>query len=141
MMHLLSLAVSKGLNLQTETPVTSISSSSGYWTADTPRGSITASKVIVATNAYTAGLFPEYTGKIVPARGICSRITVPPGAKHPKLNCSYGLRLASNGLDYLIPRNDGSFIVGGGRRWVCFLPFDANPLTAIARPYDSESWS
>lgn len=115
MMHLLSVAVSKGLNLQTNTPVTSLSYSSGQWTATTERGTITAPKVIVATNGYTAGILPEYIGKIVPARGICSRIVVPPGSKHPPLTSTYGLRLPGLGFDYLIPRNDGSIIAGGGR--------------------------
>ncbi|KAG0648261.1 Gamma-glutamylputrescine oxidoreductase [Hyphodiscus hymeniophilus] len=54
-------------------------------------------------------------GKIHPARGICSRIVVPPGSKHPPLTSSYGLRPEGVGLDYLIPRNDGSIIVGGAR--------------------------
>lgn len=117
MMHLLGIAASKGLNLQTNTPVTSLSrsTSTGDWIATTERGSITAPKVIVATNAYTSGLLPEYAGKIVPARGICSRIVVLPGSKHPPLTCTYGLRLPGLGFDYLIPRNDGSIIVGGGR--------------------------
>jgi glycine/D-amino acid oxidase-like deaminating enzyme len=115
MMHFLSVAVSKGLNLQTNTLVTTLSSTAGQWTATTERGTITARKVIVATNGYTSGILPEYTKKILPARGICSRIVVPPGSKHPPLTSTYGLRLPGNGFDYLIPRNDSSIIVGGGR--------------------------
>ena len=116
-MHLLSVAVSKGLNLQTNTPILSLSQSTtaGAWTATTDRGTITTPKVIVTTNGYTAGLLPEYAGKIVPARGICSHIIVPPGSKHPLLTCTHGLRLPGLGYDYLIPRNDGSIIVGGGQ--------------------------
>jgi glycine/D-amino acid oxidase-like deaminating enzyme len=120
LMHLLARAVSGGLNLQTHTPILSISSSPSTsgpqkWTALTPRGPISASKVIFATNGYTAGLLPEYAGKIIPSKGICCRITTPPSSTHPPLTHTYGLRLRNGSSDYLIPRHDGSIIVGGAR--------------------------
>ena len=118
MMALLSQAVSAGLNLQTHTPVTSISrstSSTGKWTVTTSRGTATANKVIFANNGYVAGLLPEYTKKIVPSRGICCRIVTPPGSKAPTLKYSYGLRFPNGSGDYLHQRPDGSIIVGGGR--------------------------
>ena len=63
------------LNVQTNTPVISVSpSGNGGWTATTGRGSIEASKVVFATNAYTSALLPEFTGKIVPVRGQCSAV-------------------------------------------------------------------
>jgi glycine/D-amino acid oxidase-like deaminating enzyme len=118
MLHLLQRAVSNGLNLQTNTPVTSISPSAsglGRWTATTSRGPITATKVIFATNAYTVGLLPEYATKIVPSKGICCRIVTPPSSTHPTLRNTYVLRLPNGGFDYLVPRKDGSLIVGGAR--------------------------
>ncbi|TVY12531.1 Gamma-glutamylputrescine oxidoreductase, partial [Lachnellula arida] len=117
-LSLLKLTIQKGLNLQTHTPATSISpgpSPSGLWTASTPRGPINAKQIIFATNGYTASLLPEYTGKIVPCRGICSRITCPPSSRPPKLDKTYCLRLPQGSHDYLIPRKDGSIIVGGAR--------------------------
>ena len=117
-MHLLARAVSCGLNLQTHTPILSISPSSQRpkkWSAITPRGTITASKIIFATNGYTAGLLQEYTTKIVPSKGICCRIVPSPTSTHPSLTNTYGLRLPNGGFDYLISRNDGSIIVGGAR--------------------------
>jgi len=115
--HLLARAVSSGLNLQTHTPILSISpsSSSENWTASTPRGLITSSRVIIATNGYTAGLLPEYTSKIVPSKGICCRIVLSPTPTHPNLTHTYCIRLPDGGFDYLIPRHDGSIIVGGAR--------------------------
>ncbi|KAJ0382927.1 hypothetical protein COL922a_011543 [Colletotrichum nupharicola] len=86
--HLLSLAVKRGVNLQTHTPVTSVSDTQeteGSWLVTTPRGVIKAKKVIFATNGYTAGILPEFQEKITPVR------------------------------DYQITRPDGSIIVGGGR--------------------------
>lgn len=118
MLGLLQKAVSKGLNLQTNTPVTLVSpapSDFGFWTATTLRGSVSAKKVIFATNGYTATLLPEYQGKIVPCRGICSRITCPPESRPHQLDKTYCLRLKNGSHDYLIPRADGSIVVGGAR--------------------------
>ncbi|KAE8441067.1 hypothetical protein EG329_005896 [Mollisiaceae sp. DMI_Dod_QoI] len=118
MMALLSLTISQGLNLQTHTPCTTISSSTthpGKWTATTPRGNITASKIIIATNGYTSALLPEYSTKIYPAKGICCRIVCPPSSTPPKLSSTYVLRLGNGSGDYLIQREDGSIIVGGAR--------------------------
>ncbi|KAL6229147.1 FAD dependent oxidoreductase-domain-containing protein [Aspergillus navahoensis] len=125
-MHLLQKAVDKGANLQTHTPVISISpteSGSGY-TLQTPRGAITARKLILATNGYTSSLLPQYKDAIVPVRGTCSRIIVPQSASSkpepkytppPKLTTPYMIRHNSVNYDYLIPRSDGSIIVGGAR--------------------------
>jgi glycine/D-amino acid oxidase-like deaminating enzyme len=80
---ILKLALAKGLNLQCNTPVTTITRDladmSTYqrpagehqesWSVKTPRGMIGASKVVLATNGYTAHLYPKLQGVIVPLRG------------------------------------------------------------------------
>ncbi|OAA66942.1 FAD dependent oxidoreductase [Niveomyces insectorum RCEF 264] len=133
-MHLLAGAVSRGANLQTHTPVTAItdepllvpgssnsssSSSSGSngrrWRVTTPRGTVVANKVLLATNGYTAHVAPQFADHIVPVRGICSHIQVPADRVAPFLPQSYGLRYGPALYDYLIPRNDGSIVVGGAR--------------------------
>lgn len=117
-MHLLSLAVGKGANLQTHTPVTCVSEQplpDGRWVVTTGRGSIRAKKVLFATNGYTAGLAPQFKDHIVPVRGICSRIVVPKGRVAPFLPQTYSIRYGPGLYDYLIPRNDGSIIIGGAR--------------------------
>jgi glycine/D-amino acid oxidase-like deaminating enzyme len=111
-----SEAISQGINLQTNTAVISVSEApdaTGRWTLVTNRGTIKARKVVFATNAYTESLLPEYKGKIIPYRAICSRIKTP--GKHPLLNNTYALRFSDWNFDYLIPRMDGSIIVGGAR--------------------------
>ncbi|KAL4985439.1 FAD dependent oxidoreductase-domain-containing protein [Aspergillus falconensis] len=125
-MHLLQKAVDKGVNLQTHTPVVSISpteSGAGY-TLQTPRGVLRAKKLIFATNGYTSSLLPQYKEAIVPVRGTCSRIIVPQSTSSkprpnqtlpPKLRASYMIRHNAVNYDYLIPRSDGSIIVGGAR--------------------------
>ncbi|KAF7197943.1 Gamma-glutamylputrescine oxidoreductase [Pseudocercospora fuligena] len=117
-LSLLSKVVSRGVNLQTHTPVKSVKSTKNQrhpWSIETDRGSVKASKVIYATNAYTSTLLPEFKKKIIPVRGICSRI-VPTKAHAPFLSNSYILRLSPMEYDYLIPRSDGSIVVGGARR-------------------------
>ncbi|KAK4505526.1 hypothetical protein PRZ48_003489 [Zasmidium cellare] len=115
-LHLLSKAVSAGVNLQTNTPVTSVTPvGNGKWNVNTDRGSIKASTVIYASNAYTSSLLPEFKKAIVPVRGICSRIMTPK-VDAPFLSNSYILRIAPGEYDYLIPRTDGSIVVGGARR-------------------------
>ncbi|KAF4973696.1 hypothetical protein FSARC_85 [Fusarium sarcochroum] len=117
--HIFSTAIDKGVNIQTNTPVTAISStqdSNGYWTITTERGPVKTKQVIMATNAYTAALLPEYENKIVPYRAICSRIVVPKTKRAPLLTNTYALRFNEWDFDYLIPRPDGSIIVGGARQ-------------------------
>lgn len=117
-MHLLQRAVDRGVNLQTNTPVISISetpSKAGYYTISTRRGTLLAKKVVFATNAYTSSLLPSYSQKIVPVRGICTRITCPHGEIPPYLPNSTSVRYGPGWYDYQIPRLDGSIIVGGAR--------------------------
>ena len=113
------------INLQTKTPVTSITPSQdnpGYDIA-TDRGSIHATKIVHATNAYISSLLPQYSRSIVPCKGICSRIHIPDATSPgPYLTNSYVIRTADdNTLCYLIPRTDGSIVVGGGTKK--FRPF------------------
>lgn len=122
-MHLLQGAVRKGANLQTHTPVVGVSDeplSDGRWLVTTAeRGTIVAKQVLFATNGYTAGVAPQFRDRIVPVRGICGRIVVPSertGKPAPFLPMSYGLRYGPALFDYLIPRNDGSIIVGGTKQ-------------------------
>lgn len=117
-MHLLQGAVSKGANLQTNTPVTKISDAplpDGRWLVTTERGTIAAKKILFATNGYTRDLAPQFTKHIIPVRGICSRIVVPQGRSPPFLPYTYSIRHGPGLFDYLIPRADGSIIVGGAK--------------------------
>ncbi|KAF4442689.1 Gamma-glutamylputrescine oxidoreductase [Fusarium acutatum] len=114
--HMFSEAISQGINLQTNTPVLSVSETqdaTGQYTLCTSRGGVRARKVVFATNAYTGSLLPEYKSKIIPYRAVCSRIKTP--GPHPLLNNTYALRFSDWNFDYLIPRLDGSIIVGGAR--------------------------
>ncbi|KAH7118351.1 FAD dependent oxidoreductase [Dactylonectria macrodidyma] len=116
-LHLLSKAIEAGVNLQTHTPVTAVTKTpdgEGYLTLTTPRGTVRASKIVYATNGYTSSILPEFVDKIVPVRGICSYIK--PGKNPaPSLPNSYIIRWSDTEYEYLIPRLDGSIVVGGAR--------------------------
>lgn len=119
--HLLRRAIEWGANLQTNTPVISISEKpgkDGRWVISTDRGEIKAEKIIVTTNGYISSLLPEFKSKIVPVRGIVVRIAVPEGKKAPLLTNTYTIKYGAKEYDYLMPRPDGSIVVGGAKQEV-----------------------
>lgn len=115
---MLELAIARGLNLQTETPALSIRRGKSGWTIETLRGPINAEKVVLATNGYTAHLYPAAQGIIVPLRG---HVTAQrPGRAMPGkgLPGTYTFTY-TNAYEYMIPRPQGStfagdIVIGGG---------------------------
>ncbi|KAK3373454.1 FAD dependent oxidoreductase-domain-containing protein [Lasiosphaeria ovina] len=122
-------------NLQTNTPVTFLqqrrhqdeSNSSHPWLLTTPRGTIAARQVLLATNAYTSHLLPAFADLIVPVRGQVAALVPPPAAARGEsddpiaLGHSYVIMdhaSSSARDDYLAQRPvdvDVDFIFGGGR--------------------------
>lgn len=113
-----------GFNLQTNTPVTAVvrQGDSKYpWTVRTPRGSIAARQVLLATNGYTSRLLPSFSDLIVPVRGQVGALQ-PPTSPALRLDHSYGFSEDSPGKlrgEYLVqrPLPGGEHIYGGGRRY------------------------
>jgi len=65
--YLIKAAQSNGVQLSTHTVVTSIDRSDpSSIVVHTNKGQVRASKVVYATNGYTAGLLPELSGTILP---------------------------------------------------------------------------
>ncbi|KAK8087523.1 hypothetical protein PG997_002484 [Apiospora hydei] len=114
--QMLETCVSQGVNLQTMTPVTSVlpQGDGEGWRVTTSRGSMTAAKIVHATNGYSSGLLPELRDRIVPVRGICAHLQGQ--GPQPPISDSYMLRFNDFEYDYLVPRPDGSIVVGGARR-------------------------
>ncbi|KAI0364567.1 FAD dependent oxidoreductase [Pilatotrama ljubarskyi] len=129
--HLYSLALQTGQNsstsslaLHTNTPVTSIAPSSSpgrRWDLATPRGTVSATYVLHATNAYASHLLPHLRGPagIVPTRGqiIATRAAVPLDV------LTTSAYTANEGFEYWFPRpldphsseTKPLVILGGGR--------------------------
>ena len=118
--HLLRRCIEWGANLQTHTKAVAVDkSAAGGWNVSTLRGNISAKRVVVATNGYTSALVSAFEGKITPVRGLACRIAVPRGTTMaPHLNNSYSIRFGPKEYDYLIPRSDGSIVVGGAKQVV-----------------------
>ena len=115
---LIRVAVSRGLNLQSKTMVTEIGKTrtpEGLWPVTTGRGVIYARKIILATNAFTSALAPEYSKAIVPCKGLCTQLQTAPGAPYQKLPETYAIRHGPGAFIYQISRKDGSIIVGGAQ--------------------------
>ncbi|KAI8956961.1 FAD dependent oxidoreductase [Daldinia sp. FL1419] len=136
---------SKGLfNLQTNTPVTglsqaeastnlsSLSSSktpqhNSIWTVHTPRGTITTSRVLLATNGYTSHLLPQFSDLLVPTRGQISALKppeTPTDPADPPLDIMHTYYVVGEPVDpyarddYLVQRPPpaAELIFGGGRQ-------------------------
>ncbi|KAK5112793.1 hypothetical protein LTR85_011127 [Meristemomyces frigidus] len=119
---MLKLALAKSLNLQTSTPAESISSSTAgdrtLWTVKTPRGSIATPNLILATNGYTAHLFPRMQCLIVPLHG--QVVAQRPGSSLPQTGFEHTFSFVhETGYEYMITRppgssNEGDIVIGGG---------------------------
>lgn len=114
----LKLCLTKGLNLQTNTPALGLEKlEGGGWKVKTERGSIQAQRIVLATNGYTARLWKKFQGVIVPLRGHV--IAARQGANMPKegLPTTYSF-IYKKGYDYMIQRPKGSkfegdIVIGG----------------------------
>lgn len=122
-MGLLKKCLEKGAELQTETPVLGLTEighqqgGDGYrWIAKTARGDVSCKRIVVATNAYTAGILPEYEGVIRPFKGVNSlMVDQKPGIHGEKpTQSSINIRDVPALNNYLVPQPSGSWIVGGG---------------------------
>ncbi|MCJ1395378.1 hypothetical protein MMC18_008262, partial [Xylographa bjoerkii] len=121
------------LNLQTSTPVVSLtrskastSSSTSKWTVQTPRGTLSAHHVLITTNGYTSYLLPQFRSIIVPVRGEMSALRTPVPLLQQPLNHTYAF-IGTVGQDriqddYLVQRpvspdgkGGGELMFGGGR--------------------------
>ncbi|KAL1407892.1 hypothetical protein Q8F55_007328 [Vanrija albida] len=116
--HVIRQCLDLGLNLQTWTPATTITGSAGQWIVHTPRGAITATTVIHATNAYAGALLPEIRGIIEPMPHMCNRV-IPPStfSGSQALQNSYAV-IYKDALYSVNPRStsDGNILIGGSAK-------------------------
>lgn len=114
---LLSRILELGGQLYTETCVTAVKEEdNGETSLTTSRGLLTAKKTIFATNAYTAALLPQFESVITPFRGQNSHLAPAPSFTPPmSLDNTYNLHFDSHYADYLVPRPDGTVILGGAK--------------------------
>lgn len=63
---LLELCLKRGVKIASKTPVTKLTQTTTGWSVETPRGTITAGDVIIATNGYTGDITPQLKRRVVP---------------------------------------------------------------------------
>ncbi|KAI1500791.1 FAD dependent oxidoreductase [Biscogniauxia marginata] len=141
-------------NLQTNTPVTGLTKTEAppsylrnppdsrshaktTWTLHTPRGTLTAPQVLLATNAYTSHLLPSLADLLLPTRGQVSSLKPPspspspsPSSRDtttdtPPVDIGHTFYIMGEPTstfsrdDYLIqrpPLTGGELVFGGGRQ-------------------------
>lgn len=126
---LLSRSIEAGLQLFTHTPVTKIEhlqqkQEQDIWTLSTPRGTLRAKHLLLATNGYTEALVPGLGDFLLSHKAQCSSIDPPPAYRDEgSLKQTYSIAKGGKDFEYLVqrPRNDaersrkgGPFILGGG---------------------------
>ena len=127
--RMLEMSLERGLNLQTSTPALAVEpASSGPnetagWQVQTPRGTVRARQVVLATNAYTNALHRGLadTGFLRPSRSQVSAIRpkIHDLSSHPTANKSVAVNDRGSG-DYFAMRapglrGAGDVLYGGGR--------------------------
>ena len=115
----------KRVNLQTDMPVLSIDRADvegGKWVVSTSGGEIMTSHVLLATNAYTSHLLPQFQSLIVPVQAEMSALQAPNTLLDTPLKYTYsfvgGLNQDRMQDDYLVQRPaelGGELMFGGGR--------------------------
>ena len=63
---LLELCQKRGVMIASKTPVTNLTQTTSGWSVETPRGTIAAGDVIIATNGYTGDITPQLKRRVVP---------------------------------------------------------------------------
>ena len=145
-----SLLADRCLNLQTNTPVTSLQKVEDGWIVHTPRGMLAAPKVLLATNAYTSHLVSEFSDLIVPVRGEMSALLPPASMRlssmiNKPLEYSYVFvghgKQNINQDDYLVQRpfspsrsDRGELMFGGGRSYAHLAGVGISDDSAIDPP-------
>ncbi|KAF4502786.1 FAD NAD(P)-binding [Fusarium agapanthi] len=118
---LLARCVSMGISLKTQTTVVSVedAESGGHILKMRSGETMTARTVVIATNAYTPALLPEYASSIVPCKGLACHITGPKGKPLPRLlAASYAIMEQDpisnkTGYNYMVQLENNSIVVGG----------------------------
>ncbi|KAF7978979.1 hypothetical protein HWV62_44233 [Athelia sp. TMB] len=112
---------SENFHLLTNTPCTHISpptSTTPFYTVTTPRGTITASHVVHATNGHLSHLLPTFRSKVVPVRATMTAQR--PGTSLSKSTLdgrrTFVFYRQKSGYDYLTQMRSGEheLMVGGG---------------------------
>ncbi|EPE28433.1 FAD/NAD(P)-binding protein [Glarea lozoyensis ATCC 20868] len=136
---LLACCMDLGLCLRTSTTVESVEKSKGddHILTTLLGDTLSAKKVVIAANAYTSALLPEYTTAIVPCKGLVCHITGPEDRVLSKLPASSFAIMEQDpisnatGYNYMLQLADNSIVVGGAHH-----KYDTNDLGSWYHNFD-----
>ena len=110
------LAAARGTAFRARCPVLEVERRAGRWVVGTTRGTIEADAVIVATNGYTDGAFPDHARWVVPAASHI--VATEPVSPNLMAQLLPGLRMVTDTRavpSYFRASPDGTRIYFGGR--------------------------
>jgi glycine/D-amino acid oxidase-like deaminating enzyme len=113
---LLDLCSKAGVKIASKTPVTNLQESSAGWTVTTPRGTIAAGDVIIATNGYTGDVTPQFKRRVVPLGSyIIATEDLPPELAASVSPRNHSFADTRRVLTYYRLSPDGKRLIFGGR--------------------------
>jgi glycine/D-amino acid oxidase-like deaminating enzyme len=128
---LLDLARNAGIAIASNTPVIGLTQESGgTWQVKTPRGTIRAGNVIIATNGYTGDITPELKRRVVPVGSyIIATEELPEGMAQSLSPKNRSFADTRRVLTYYRLSPDGKRLIFGGRAKFGFTdPVETAPL-------------
>lgn len=133
---LLAAARRAGAQVQGMTPVAALRREGGGFVVETPRGTVRAAQVLLATNGYTGRAFPWHRRRIVPVPSFIVA-TEPLGANRVRSLFPRGRMVVETRERscYYRPSPDGTRIVFGGRAAMAEVPdaFARRSLAGLLR--------
>ena len=113
---LLTLCQQRNIPIATKTPATKLTQTGSGWRVDTPRGSIEAGDVIIATNGYTGDVTPELKRRVVPVGSyIIATEELPPDLAKTISPKNRSFADTRRVLTYYRMSPDGKRLIFGGR--------------------------
>ncbi len=113
---LLELCQKRGVKIASKTPVTKLTQTATGWAVETPRGSITAGDVIIATNGYTGDITPQLKRRVVPVGSyIIATEELPSGLAATLSPKNRSFADTRRVLTYYRMAPDGKRLIFGGR--------------------------
>jgi gamma-glutamylputrescine oxidase len=121
-----------GAALHLETPATAVTKAADGWRINTPRGTVTAARVLLAGNGYLGGLEPTYAAHVAPLNNYIA-VTEPLGTRAVELIREPIGVSDSRAVTYYFRRTpDDRLLFGGGEGYAQSMPADVG---AQVRPH------
>lgn len=130
---LASAAIARGARLYHLSPVVSVQQAASGWRVKTAVGAcVNASQVVIATNAYSDGLWPKLRNSIIPAQSYqVATDPLPAALRQTILLDSPAVSDARRLLHYYRIDGDGRFVMGG--RGPLSSPYNARAFAHVCR--------